>query len=107
TWNTTQMSQMMVGGEIAAGNATVTGTKYAETFDDSAGNATLVGGGGADTFVFGRGYGQEVVNEADGNNGKVATILLKSGIAPSDVRLSLGANGTDLVISIAGTSDGL
>src|SRR6202030_3996471 len=100
------LGQQLVSSEIAAGAANVSGTKNAETFDDSAGNVTLVGGGGADTFAFGHSYGQVTVNEADGN-GRQATIAFKSDVSERDVMLTRGANPQDLVISLAGTTDTL
>ena len=52
----------------ATGNAldnVLTGNTAANTLDGGAGNDTLNGGFGADTYLFGRGDGQDLIQESD------------------------------------------
>jgi Ca2+-binding RTX toxin-like protein len=97
-------SDIMRGG---AGSDTLDGEEFNppfevagnDTLDGGAGRDTLRGGRGNDTYVFDRGYGHDVVNEAsnaDGND----TLQLKAGVLPGDV--TLYRHGDDLVVTIAG-----
>ncbi|HQZ87058.1 MAG TPA: calcium-binding protein, partial [Actinomycetota bacterium] len=70
-----------------------TGTDTLEDIDQAAFGNT--------TYVFARGYGQDTITERGGAD----TIQLASGIATADV--SLTRSGSNLVVSIAGTTDTL
>jgi trimeric autotransporter adhesin len=87
-----------------AGNNTLSGGAGNDLLDGAAGNDVLFGGAGNDSYVFGRGYGQDVIVE----NGAASAndrLLLGAGLAPSD--LLLRRNGDDLLVSVRGTSDRL
>ncbi|THJ24376.1 MAG: hypothetical protein CAF45_005720, partial [Nitrospira sp. CG24E] len=64
------------------------------------GNDTLNGGGGNDTFLFGRGEGQDLVQD---NSGTADKLLYDTGINPLDLVISRQAN--DLRLSIHGSTD--
>jgi Ca2+-binding RTX toxin-like protein len=64
------------------------------------GNDTVNGGGGNDIFQFGRGEGQDLVQD---NNGTADKILYDAGINPLDLVISRQAN--DLRLTIHGSSD--
>lgn len=63
-----------------------------DLIDGGAGNDWLYGGAGGDTYVFGRGYGHDEVNDYQTSSGEVDTILIKSGIRPSDVEVTRDPN---------------
>jgi Ca2+-binding RTX toxin-like protein len=64
------------------------------------GNDTVNGGGGNDAFLFGRGEGQDLVQD---NSGTADKLLYDAGINPLDLVISRQAN--DLRLSIHGSSD--
>jgi VCBS repeat-containing protein len=72
-----------------------------DTLDGGAGADNLNGGDGDDTYLFGVGYGTDTARDTGGND----SVLLTGGLRVSDV--SLARNGSDLEISINGTSDRL
>lgn len=79
-----------------------------DVLDGGAGNDTLRGTGGANTYRFGRGYGQDFVDESRYNNGTVVnTLEFLAGVAPSDLRFSRVDAGTDLRVAIDGTADAI
>ncbi|WP_119305168.1 calcium-binding protein [Dongia deserti] len=86
------------------GNDIIQGFWDNDTLDGGAGNDTLQGGIGSDTYIFGRGYGQDVVYD---NSYSYNILRLNPDVAPSDVRLSISPSGQDLVLEILGTSDKL
>ena len=66
-----------------------------DVLDGGPGSDTLRAGFGNDTYVFGRGYGVDLLQDAGGT---ADTIQLAEGILASDV--SLLRNGNDLLLSI-------
>lgn len=81
------------------GNDELTGGQGNNTLDGGAGNDTLNGGTGDDTYLFGRGFGQDVLNEFGGTD----KIEFDNSIAASDVNVT--RDGTNLTLSIVGTND--
>jgi Ca2+-binding RTX toxin-like protein len=96
-----------------AGNDTLNGNTGNDTLDGGAGNDWLAGGTGNNTYLFGRGDGQDMVdNLSDTTPGKINTLRLKAGITASQVELKQVFSGfwswtADLQISIAGTTDSI
>ena len=81
-----------------------------DTLDGGAGNDTLMGGDGSDTYLFGRGDGQDTLNNnaslygyADPNAAKRDVLQFKAGVLPADV--SLTRSGDNLIVKINGTTD--
>jgi Ca2+-binding RTX toxin-like protein len=82
-----------------------------DTMDGGAGNDNLVGGFGSDVYLFGRGDGQDTINnDSDGWNGrpdpdasKQDVLQFKAGIAPTEVVAS--RTGDSLLLKIVGTTD--
>lgn len=87
--------------EGGAGNDYLDSDGGADYLDGGAGNDNLNGGDGDDTYAFGVGYGQDVANDADGDD----RVLLTGGLTVSDV--SLARVGNDLRVSLDGTPDSL
>lgn len=92
----------MSGGE---GNDRLEGGEGNDTLDGGAGNDYLTGGEGSDTYMFGRGYGQDVVNNFDRSPGSEDVIQLAADVLPADVRLTRLQN--KLILSIQGSEDTL
>jgi Ca2+-binding RTX toxin-like protein len=76
-----------------------------DTLDGGAGNDQLVGYAGNDTYVFGRGYGQDIVFDQDTTAGNVDQVLFAADITPDDV--TAVQSGASLVLAISGTTDTL
>lgn len=88
---------------VLAGNSannTLSGLNGNDTLRGGLGNDTVNGGGGNDIFQFGRGEGQDLVQD---NGGTADKILYDAGINPLDLVISRQAN--DLRLTIHGSSD--
>jgi Ca2+-binding RTX toxin-like protein len=88
---------------ILTGNSaanTLSGANGADTLRGGQGNDTVNGGSGNDTFQFGRGEGQDLVQD---NSGSADKLLYDAGINPLDLVISRQAN--DLRLSIHGSID--
>jgi Ca2+-binding RTX toxin-like protein len=88
-----------------AGDDYLNGGAGADILDGGAGSDSLDGGPGADTYLFGRGVGQDTIQDVDTTAGVVDTIQMAAGIQPRDVLLA--RNGDHLVLTINGTADQL
>ncbi len=76
--------------------------------DGLGGDDKLFGTQDASTFVFGAGYGRDVVQDAGRANGAIDTVNFLAGLTPDDLEFSRsGSRGKDLVITIAGAEDSL
>ncbi|MCJ2163449.1 MULTISPECIES: calcium-binding protein [unclassified Pseudodesulfovibrio] len=91
------------------GDDEIFGFHFQDTLDGGAGNDTLHGGNDGDTYIFGRGYGQDVVNDYHSDILTVTpdTVLFKEGITPEDIHLSRDGASSDLTISIEGDDGSL
>ncbi|MGB9367336.1 MAG: calcium-binding protein, partial [Xanthobacteraceae bacterium] len=86
---------------------TITGTPSLDWLDGGAGNDYLSGGDDADVYVFGLGYGHDVIDENQGNILIDTWDILRfgAGITQDDVTFSRVGDSRDLQISINGTDD--
>lgn len=73
----------------------LTGVNGNDTLRGALGNDTVNGGSGNDTFLFGRGDGQDLVQD---NSGSADKLLYDAGINPLDLVISHQANGLRLTI---------
>jgi Ca2+-binding RTX toxin-like protein len=97
---------LAIEGQVSMGNDTISGTPRADLIDARTGNDLLQGFAGNDTYVFGRGYGQDIINDdGDSRSNSADQLTFKSGTLPTDLQMS--RLGKDLVIKIAGTTDQL
>jgi Ca2+-binding RTX toxin-like protein len=86
------------------GNDSISSGGGDDYLDGGIGNDFLTGSAGSETVVFGRGYGEDRYNYYYLNrNGAQDTLKLLAGVAPEN--LWLARNGSDLVITILGTTD--
>ncbi len=81
-------------------NNVLSGANGNDTLRGGLGNDTVNGGSGNDTFLFGRGDGQDLVQD---NSGTADKILYDAGINPLDLVISRQVN--DLHLAIHGSSD--
>ena len=81
----------------------------ADQLDGGAGTDVLSGEAGQDTYVFGRGYGQDIVQDSPVEQSGPNTIQLTSGVSPNDVHLQARQSeyGVDVVLTIDGIEDEL
>jgi hypothetical protein len=93
-------NDQLIGGQ---GNDSLVGGAGNDRLFGGAGNDTMTGGDGNDTYAFGRGAGQDVINNATGNAEGVDVLRFSRGIEQED--LNFAHVGNDLVISIDGTQD--
>ncbi len=80
-----------------------------DQLDGGAGTDALNGEAGQDTYVFGRGYGQDILRDSPVEQSGPNTIQLISGISPDEVRLQarLSEDGINVVLTINETQDEL
>ena len=102
-------SDLLLGG---AGADILIGGAGDDRLDGGTGNDLLLGGEegeawatGADTYLFGRGDGNDVIEEWDNSTSAIDTIEFKPGVR--EVDLTASRVGDDLVLAINGTSDTL
>ncbi|WP_223879376.1 calcium-binding protein [Chitinimonas arctica] len=98
------------GNDLLRGNEhndNLQGEAGNDTLDGGSGNDNLTGGNGADTYLFGKGSGQDSLNnhDSDAIGTQADTVLLGSDITPAGVTLT--RTGDTLVISLNGTDDKL
>jgi Ca2+-binding RTX toxin-like protein len=91
----------LFGGD---GNDTLNGNAGNDLLDGGTGNDYLNGGAGSDTYVFGRGYGADImdINEAIGTRTEV---LLLKDVNAADIDLGKEAQANSLYLSIKDTGD--
>lgn len=105
-WTARDVELLTLNQSSTAGDDTIIAYGAADVLDGGAGNDFLQGNGSSDVYIWGRGYGQDVIDETNDTYGATGdTIRFTTGVAPADLLLS--RDGHDLIIAIAGTSDQL
>lgn len=84
-----------------SGNDTIYGDDGNDLLDGGVGDDILKGGVGNDTYVFAKGYGSDMIIDADGLN-----MLRFKGLNPTDILVN-GTGEYDATITIKGTNDTL
>ena len=95
-------------GNRITGNAaanTLSGGAGDDVLDGGFGNDLLTGGAGNDTYLFGRGAGQDQIDDAGTSASGLDVVQFGPGIQAGD--LILRWNGSDLVVSVRDTLDRL
>ncbi|WP_422378906.1 putative Ig domain-containing protein [Roseibium sp.] len=98
------IAQRVLEGSQSDADDYVVGTDGNDWIDAGAGNDEIHLGAGADVIEFGRSDGQDRVSSPVADT-SADTLLLKSGVAPRDIVLSVV--GSDLLVAITGTTDAL
>ncbi|WP_139020563.1 calcium-binding protein [Bradyrhizobium sp. ORS 285] len=88
------------------GNDSLYGRDGNDILVGGAGNDYLEGGNGNDTYQFNLGDGQDTILD-NGWTSDVDLLNFGSGIRPADIVVAQVNNGSDLLLSIAGTSDSI
>ena len=94
----------LAGGD---GDDVLKGGAGDDTLDGGAGNDTLEGNDGSDTYIFGFGYGADVIKDTNHNSlsGGNDRVKFGPGITLGNIDISL--NSSDLTISIISTDDSI
>ncbi|BAM90337.1 putative calcium binding hemolysin protein [Bradyrhizobium oligotrophicum S58] len=87
-----------------AGNDNLYGRDGNDVLAGGTGNDYLEGGVGNDSYLFNRGDGQDTILD-NGGSGDLDALILGAGISVGDVVVSQANNGSDLLLSISGTTD--
>ena len=85
-----------------AGANTLSGGSGNDSLDGGAGNDSLIGGQGADTYVIRQGSGSDLISNAD-TDLAADRVLFGAGVTAD--QLWFTRSGTNLVVSVLGTSD--
>jgi Ca2+-binding RTX toxin-like protein len=95
------------GGHLfgMSGNDTLVGGADSDVLNGGYDNDVLRGGAGDDLYVFRRYDGQDRIEDNDRTAGNVDTVLFGEWVRPPDVMVS--RDGSDVVLSIGGTTDRL
>ena len=96
-------NDVVEGGD---GNDILRGGLGDDSLEGGSGSDVLTGGEGNDVFRFARGFGQDVIAESDSSGGGGYDRIDLLDILPGEVTVT-AEGGTDLVISIDGTSDSI
>jgi Ca2+-binding RTX toxin-like protein len=75
-------NDMLFGGD---GADQLVGDSGADTLDGGTGNDTFFGATGNDTYIFGRGYGHDIIVDQDVTAGNIDVIRFAPDISPDDV----------------------
>ena len=90
--------------EGMAGDDILNGGDGNDTLDGGTGDDTLNGGRGDDVYIFGKGYGHDIINEQNSNS-KNDKVVFKEGINPEDIKISRDKN--DMILTLKDTNDSL
>ena len=106
-WTLDDIRPRLLSEAKTSGDDTIVGFYTADRLDGGAGNDLLEGAGGGDTYVWGRDYGQDVIDAyiVAITRDQPDTLEFTSDVLPGD--LHLARTGDDLIITISGTSDQL
>ncbi|SHI32210.1 Hemolysin-type calcium-binding repeat-containing protein, partial [Clostridium cavendishii DSM 21758] len=75
-----------------------------DILDGGLGNDYLDGGAGNDTYVFGKGYGQDIIDNSSSSGSDIDVLLMKD-LSFNEVTLTI--SNTDLIIEVNGTKDSI
>ena len=91
---------------VTGGNDDLEGDALDNILNGKGGNDRLTGGGGADTFVFGKGYGRDVITDFDPSEGDIIALSGAVGIEifRDLIKHHVEDIGNDLVITAGARS---
>lgn len=108
-WTQADIQERILSEASTSGIDTIDGFFTADTLDGGTGNDLLRGGDGGDTYIFGTGYGQDVIAEDLEYHaflqGDPDIVQFASDLTRDDVVFSRAGN--DLVVSLTGSADTL
>ena len=113
-WSAAEIRGMLIEQMNTEGNDVITGFWGAEILYSIGGDDLLRGGAGGDTYLFGRGFGHDIVEDSHvvTQDGAPDTVRFNAGLAPKDFEIQRHSNGRDVIFHIldeagARTSDSL
>ena len=85
------------------GDDAIYGFSYEDTLDGGIGNDFLSGGNENDTYIFGVGYGHDVIHEGAINiiGGMIDKVVFNDDVLPGDVSYQRDGSTNDLIITLA------
>lgn len=96
----TSVADRMTGGE---GDDTLSGGAGDDVLDGGPGADRLVGGSGSDTYRFGRGSGEDQIEDFDPSGIDQDTLALGPGVSPDELLVT--QEGSDLRLRLAAAED--
>jgi len=98
----------LVAEASTSGDDRIFGVYGDDTLDGGAGNDLLAGADGSDTYIFGHGYGHDIITETSTNIFDPAddTLRFNDDVSPSDVVVTRGA-GTNIVLTLADSGESI
>ena len=104
-----QIIAQVIANNETSGDDVIYGSATDDTLDGGPGNDYLSGGSGSDTYIFGRGYGQDIVEDDDESShlfGDPYTDVLDfKDVLWSDLTFIRVGDSQDLTFQITGTTD--
>lgn len=116
-WSNKDLQQKLISDASTDGNDQVLGFGDDDLFASSAGNDLLIGLDGADTYQFGRGSGNDTIEERAlyidvsvgmgglATGGRDDTVEFGAGLTAADLTFSRPSRAPDLVITIKATGE--
>ncbi|MEL6316514.1 MAG: calcium-binding protein, partial [Pseudomonadota bacterium] len=104
TWEDV-LADVTTGGD---GDDALYGAYYRDTLDGKAGDDTLSGGDDGDLYLFGRGYGQDLIEDAQTNvlTATEDVVRFGAGVSVADVAFGRAGRSLDLTVALdGGTAD--
>ncbi|WP_299288283.1 tandem-95 repeat protein [uncultured Tateyamaria sp.] len=105
-----QIMERVLANAKTDGDDVIYGMLNDNTLDGGAGDDFLSGEGGADTYIFGRGYGEDVVLDADYSLSVIGekptdTLQFRDDLRWSDFDFERDGAGDTLTLRVSGTGD--
>lgn len=105
-WDQNDMAR--AASHVDAGATTILGTNDNDYLDGGAGDDRLEGGNDGDVYVFGSGYGHDMIKDFEDNAYRQSFDILNfKDLDLDDLTFSRAADSDDLLITVTGTSDSL
>jgi Ca2+-binding RTX toxin-like protein len=98
-----QIMEDLVANAKTDGDDTIYGFSIEDVLDGGAGNDFLSGGNENDTYIFGVGYGADVIHDGAFNiiGGMTDTVRFNADVLPEDVTFSRIGSTNDLLVTLA------
>ncbi|MGL5838519.1 MAG: calcium-binding protein, partial [Sphingorhabdus sp.] len=101
TVDANSLAQRIVDGQASDSDDLIIGSQLAQTITPGAGNDYAHGSGGNDTYIFSRGDGQDVIEDANGAD----DVLRIKGYARADLQVSFSPDLSETEIRFVGSDD--
>ncbi len=109
--NSYDLAARVLASQKTAGNDIIQGFDIDDVLDGGAGDDFLYGNNGDDTYVWGRGYGNDTIQDRNGSilaGGDHDKLIFSGYVTPKDLRFSRDPNALDdLIITLVDTGETL